>query len=65
MRIVWYVLICRECDPDLTAPMPFQSARERGQWASAHTLATGHERWFVDDEPVTIGDVAEGLAPDA
>lgn len=65
MRPVWYILICRECDPELTTPMPFASASERGNWASTHTKATGHERWLVDDEPVTIGDIAEDQPPDA
>lgn len=45
-----FVLICRECDPDLDAPMPFESAEDRGRWAGAHTRGTGHDRWVVVDQ---------------
>jgi hypothetical protein len=48
---VWYVLICRECDPDLEAPMPFGTPAERGRWAAEHTRGTGHDRWLVVDQP--------------
>lgn len=46
----FYVLMCRECgDP----PMPFPSPEERGEWAAAHTAATGHERWWARDYEYT------------
>lgn len=35
--------------------MPFTSAAERGRWASAHTAATGHDRWQVLDQPAEDG----------
>ena len=48
----WYVLVCRECGDDEDAiPIPFLSPRERGEWAAEHTKSTGHDRWFVWDEP--------------
>jgi hypothetical protein len=53
---VFYVLVCRQCgDPDRPLPMPFESPAARGQWAAAHTKGTGHDRWFVLDQP------AEGI----
>ena len=45
----WYVLVCRECGNG-GLPMPFESAEARGKWASDHTRATGHSRWFVADQ---------------
>lgn len=42
-----YVLVCRDCDED--DPIPFGSMQERGEWAAAHTKATGHDRWAVLD----------------
>lgn len=45
----WFVLFCRECDPD--TPIPFETAEARGRWASAHTAGTGHDRWLVTEEP--------------
>ena len=51
MTEVFYLLACRECgDPERPLIMPFGTAAERGKWASAHTRATGHERWWVKDE---------------
>ena len=53
---IFYVLVCRLCgDPDKPLPMPFGSPAERGKWASAHTAATGHDRWFVLDQPAGSG----------
>jgi hypothetical protein len=46
---VYYVLVCRDCQPLL--PMPFPSAAERGRWAAEHTRASGHDNWFVIDQP--------------
>jgi hypothetical protein len=47
---VFYLLACRECgDPERPLVMPFGSAAERGRWASEHTRATGHDRWWVKD----------------
>ena len=49
---VFYVLVCRLCgDPKRPLPMPFESPAERGRWAAAHTAATGHDSWFVIDQP--------------
>jgi hypothetical protein len=46
----WYVLVCRDCGSgDL--PMPFSSPADRGKWASEHIRATGHDNWFVLDQP--------------
>jgi hypothetical protein len=51
--MIFYVLVCRDCgDPDRLLPMPFSSPDERGRWASEHTRATGHARWFVVDQDV-------------
>jgi hypothetical protein len=51
---IFYVLVCRECgDGDL--PMPFDSPVARGRWASEHTKGTGHDRWFVVDQPAQEG----------
>ncbi len=47
----WYVLVCRVCDPEGDAPMPFDSAAKRGRWASEHTRGTGHDLWLVLDQP--------------
>jgi hypothetical protein len=46
----WYVLVCRVCDPDGEGPIPFESAAERGRWASEHARGTGHDQWFVLDQ---------------
>jgi hypothetical protein len=44
----FYLLACRDCgDPERPLAMPFGSAAERGKWASEHTQATGHDRWWV------------------
>jgi hypothetical protein len=49
----FYVLACRDCGyPDRPLIMPFSSAAKRGKWASEHTKATGHDRWFVKDQNV-------------
>jgi hypothetical protein len=57
---IFYVLVCRQCgDPDRPLPMPFGSPAERGKWASEHTKATGHDRWFVLDQPAGSGGPAE------
>lgn len=42
-----YVLICRECSPEL--PIPFPTPAERGRWAAAHTAGAGHDTWLVID----------------
>jgi hypothetical protein len=47
---MFYVLVCRDCGHG-NLPMPFESAEARGKWAAAHTRATGHDRWFVHDQP--------------
>jgi hypothetical protein len=48
---IYYLLACRECgDGEDALVMPFESAQERGQWATAHTRGTGHDRWYVEDE---------------
>lgn len=48
----FYLLICRVCgDDDLALPMPFDTPRERGQWAAQHRNGTGHDSWRVWDEP--------------
>lgn len=51
---VWYVIICRECN-DIEDPvvvvMPFESPEERGKWAADHRRSTGHNRWYVVDQP--------------
>lgn len=45
---IFYLLACLECgDPERPLPMPFGGQAERGKWASAHTKATGHDRWRV------------------
>ena len=50
----FYLLACLECgDPKRPLPMPFGSPSERGKWASGHTRATGHDRWWVKDEKRT------------
>ena len=48
----FYVLCCRDCDEaaEHVLPMPFPTPEARGRWATEHTKATGHQRWFVDDE---------------
>ena len=57
---VFYVLVCRLCgDPDNPLPMPFESPAERGKWAAGHTAATGHDRWFVLDQPAGSSGRAE------
>jgi hypothetical protein len=48
----FYVLACRQCgDPERPLPMPFGSPAERGKWAAEHTRITGHDRWFVLEQP--------------
>jgi hypothetical protein len=45
---VFYVLVCKLCEPQL--PMPFTSPDERGSWAAKHARATGHDSWLVLDQ---------------
>lgn len=49
----WFVIVCRECSPELDLVMPFESPEARGRWASEHKRGTGHDRWLVLDEPMT------------
>jgi hypothetical protein len=55
MTETWYVILCRVCNPDLEDArnlwMPFETAEARGRWAAEHKRATGHDRWFVIDQP--------------
>lgn len=44
----FFLLICRECEPD-DLVLPFTSAADRGSWAADHREATGHDRWFTQD----------------
>jgi hypothetical protein len=53
----FYLLACRACeensgvtDPKEWLIMPFGSAEERGKWAAAHSLGTGHDNWWVHDQ---------------
>lgn len=48
----YYLLVCRDCGnlDDDPLVMPFESAQARGKWAAEHTRATGHDRWYVEDE---------------
>jgi hypothetical protein len=56
----FYVIVCRLCgDPDRPLPMPFNSPAERGKWAAGHTAGTGHDRWFVLDQPAGSSGPAE------
>jgi hypothetical protein len=48
---VLYLLVCRECTPEDPLVMPFSSAADRGKWAAQHRRGTGHNRWWVKDEP--------------
>jgi len=59
---IFYLLACRECGqedpPGIGACgdghpliMPFGSAEARGKWAAEHTHGTGHDRWWVSDQP--------------
>lgn len=58
----YYVLICRECDPERETPMPFTSPAARGEWASAHTRSTGHDLWWVVDQTLSDqGDLEVGV----
>lgn len=58
---MFYLLACRDCgDPGDLLPVPFGSPADRGRWASAHTRATGHDRWLVRDEQAA--DLDEALA---
>jgi hypothetical protein len=51
---VVYVLACLLCgDQDHPSLMPFDSPGERSHWAGRHTRATGHDRWFVIDQPAS------------
>jgi len=48
---IFYLLLCCDCgDPGRPLPIAFGSAAERGKWASEHTEATGHDRWWVHDD---------------
>ena len=62
---IFYVLVCRECGGDLDGnppkledllPIPFESPEARGHWAAGHTRATGHDTWFVLDQPEPAGE---------
>jgi len=62
MSEMFYLLACLECgDPENPLPMPFGNPAERGKWASEHTRATGHDRWWVKDHERddTSGDAGE------
>ena len=51
MTSMFYLLVCLECgEGSDSLLMPFESAEDRGKWASAHTKGTGHDRWWVEDE---------------
>jgi hypothetical protein len=52
----WFVLFCRECDPELRGPIPFESAAERGRYAAEHRAGTGHDAWLVIEQPREILD---------
>lgn len=48
----FYLLVCRVCDPQCKEPIPFESPRARGEWATAHAKGTGHrDAWWVCDLP--------------
>lgn len=48
----WYVICCRDCDGEgEPLPMPFETPEARGRWAAEHKRGTGHDRWFVIDQP--------------
>lgn len=49
----YYVLVCRECDPESESPIPFESPEARGAWAAEHRRGTGHDRWVVLDQAAT------------
>jgi len=51
MTETWYLLWCLQCHADVTAPMPFLAAEERGKWAAAHREGTGHDSWRVMTQP--------------
>jgi hypothetical protein len=56
------ILVCRKCGSgDL--PMPFESYKERGKWAAAHTRGTGHERWVCLDGWPSPELIKKALAP--
>jgi hypothetical protein len=63
--IRFYVIRCLECDDAAGSPldMPFGTARERGQWATAHTKATGHQRWLVVDVPEVTNPSTTAVVP--
>jgi hypothetical protein len=59
---VFYLLVCRQCGDLELGPsgevvsdnalfMLFDTAEARGKWATAHTRGTGHDHWFVFDQP--------------
>lgn len=55
---VYYLLVCLDCGEvvdDDALVMPFESAEARGKWAAAHRRGTGHDRWWVKDEPRRAG----------
>jgi hypothetical protein len=57
MTDTYYLLACLECSgPDDPLIMPFESPATRGRWARSHTAATGHDRWYVKDEPHNAND---------
>lgn len=58
---IFYLLVCLDCVDAKPLPIPFGSARERGQWASAHTAGTGHDRWWVKDETIVERAPTVGL----
>jgi hypothetical protein len=55
----FYLLVCRDCTTGGAQPLPipFGSARERGQWATAHTTGTGHDHWWVHDQTVPTAPI--------
>ena len=54
----FYLLACLECgDPEKPLMMPFESPRERGQWAAGHTAGTGHDQWLVTTD---VREVSRG-----
>jgi hypothetical protein len=47
-----YLLACKVCSAQPREDMiPFDSARERGEWATKHTAGTSHASWLVLEMP--------------
>lgn len=57
---MFYVLVCRDCTDDL--PIPFDTAAERGRWASRHTEGAGHDRYLVLDQPAQSAPTPESAS---